>query len=121
MFREANVGTRLRKLTIALCSMIGITLSSAAFADQWVSNVTPTQIRSSGMYTVVTFSTVQTVTNPMGCNQAFYVVTATHQSQFALAILMAAYVAGTNVSIYVLTGSCDSTGGIPVTDVMTAP
>ncbi len=49
------------------------------------------------------------------------VAAAAHQAQFALAILLAAYAQGANISIYVLTSSCAPTGGIPVTDVMTAP
>lgn len=93
--------------------LMGIVACSSAFADQWGFNVTPTQIRSSGTYTVVTFSTAQALTNPLGCNQPFYVVSTQHQSQSALAILLAAYAAGTNVSIYVLSSSCDSTGGDP--------
>jgi hypothetical protein len=87
-----------------------------------VFNVTPTQVRSSGLTSTVTFSTTQTLTNPAACGGLFYAVTPAHQSQSALAVLLAAYFAGRNISIYVLGGGCDPTsGGIIVTDVMTSP
>jgi hypothetical protein len=62
------------------------------------------------------------MSNPKNCSSDFYAISAANQPQDALAILLAAYIAGTKVSIFVSDTVCDAnTGRISVTDVGTSP
>ena len=100
----------------------GVTLAAAvswpcaAWADQWVAPVTPTQVingNAGGLY--IQILTAESIVNPASCPSAdSYVIHDPVLVNSAAAIVLAALMAGHQIRIYVVSSGCDTPTGRPL-------
>ena len=85
----------------------------------WITGLSVKNVRSQGDKSRITFTTNEPVINPANCPSTdHYGVDATNDPKSALSIVLAAFMAGKEISIYVVENSCDINGRPLVTNVL---
>lgn len=110
--------SRLLAATPVAMAVVAVLLPIGVASASFVYNVQPTFIRTNGNY--IGFRTVEAIQNPANCSSAdFYAVPTAYDSKAALAVLLAANLAGRTVTVIVSNNLCEPNSGRPiVTDVM---
>lgn len=103
---------KLASISAAVMSLILLSISAQA-AYVWLSGRHPINIRTNANF--IGFQTTEPVQNPASCpNNDFYAVPSAYDSKAALAVLLAANLAGKTVGIFIVDNLCDTTSGRPV-------
>jgi len=104
-----------RRMLVVLAALMFV--SSSSYAG-WEYGLTLKSVRALGVHGQAAFQTVEQIINPKPCAlYEYYGVRPENNPEMALSVLLAAYIAGKKVDIYIEEDQCDVAGRPSITNV----
>lgn len=102
---------------IILLAMLLFTINAHA-GNAWYFGLTIKDVRAQNKDGQTSFRTIEPINNPGNCpNTDYYAIRSDNDPKFAMSILLAAYMGGKKVDIYVVGDQCGSFGRPSVTHI----